>query len=149
MKGGEIASITDQVGRKTVYEYDELNHDLLSIQLPDEGTIRFRYNKKHELEEIDNPNHTATLKNKYDEQGRVIFQRDFYGAEGEVAYFPEEHRTVTKDPLGRLKTFEFDERFRQTAIRYPDGTAERFEYDSNDNMTLKIDRSREFMEICL
>ncbi|MEC0147840.1 DUF6531 domain-containing protein [Paenibacillus alginolyticus] len=141
LQGGKIASVTDHTGRRVTYEYDEINHDLLAIHLPDEAVIRYRYNKKHQLEEIDNPNHSAMLKNVYDKNGRVVWQRDFYGAEIEIQYFPEQHTTVTKDDLGRVMTFEYDERFRETVVHHPDGIVDRSEYDANDNKTFKTDKN--------
>ena len=139
--GGKIATLTDQTGRQVKYSYDELRHDLTAIELPDGGTIKFSYDFHHQMIGMTNPEGTATLVNTYDSEGRVIHQRDFYGQEGDIQYVPEQHQTVTTDPLGRVKTFEYNDRFLQTAIHYPDGTVERFGYDSNDNITLKQDRN--------
>ncbi|MDF2836649.1 MAG: hypothetical protein K0Q63_2289, partial [Paenibacillus sp.] len=140
---GKISSVTDQTGRTVSYEYDPLTHDLLAMKLPDGGAIRYEYDDKHQITKIIDPNNTATLENRYDDEGRVVYQKDFSGAAGTIAYDPEARKTVTTDPLNRVKTFEFDERFRQTAIHYPDGTTERFEYDANDNMILYTDRNGE------
>ncbi|UUZ82680.1 DUF6531 domain-containing protein [Paenibacillus sp. P26] len=139
--GGKLAVVTDQTGREVHYEVEELSHNLLSIQLPDSATIRFRYDNKHQMTEIDDPNHSSTLVNEYDNQGRVVRRRDFNGHWGTVEYHPEERYTLTTDPLGRIKRFDYNERMLQTAIHYPDGTVERFEYDANDKMTARIDRN--------
>lgn len=138
--GGKIATVTDQTGRQVKYEYDEDTHDLISMELSDGAVIRFKYDDKHQMTEMTNPEGNATLVNTYDDNGRVIRQKDFNGNTGTVRYLLNERKTITTDPLGQEKTFEYDDRFRQTAIHYPDGTVDRFAYDKNDNMTLHVDR---------
>jgi len=139
--GGKVERITDHSGRTVQFRYDDLTHDLRKVILPDGAEIGFTYDDQHQLTEISNPRKTSTLINVYDDQGRVIRQRDFAGAWGEIEYHPEEKKTITRDPYGRAKVFEYDDRFRQTAIHYPDGTVERFEYDMNDNLTRFTDRN--------
>ncbi|GAA0352335.1 DUF6531 domain-containing protein [Bacillus horti] len=140
-KSGKLEKLTDHSGRSVHYDYNELTHDLTGVTLADGAKIGFKYNEKHQMTEMTNPNGTATLINEYDDQDRVIRQRDFNGAWGEIQYFPEQKKTITTDPFGRMTTFHYDDRYRQTKIEYPNGTTEEYEYDVNDNITLFRDRN--------
>jgi RHS repeat-associated protein len=138
---GKIAKVTDHTGREVKYGYDAINHNLKSITLSDGAVIAFDYDEDYQMTAIHNPNETSSLINIYDDQGRVIRQRDFSGAWGDLAYFPEQQKTTITDQLGRVRTFEYDQRYRQTAVHYPDDSVERFAYDANDNMTQITDRN--------
>ncbi|WP_373231853.1 DUF6531 domain-containing protein [Cohnella sp.] len=138
--GGKVARVTDHSGRYAAYEYDAVNHDLMAMILPDGARIAYKYDDKHRITEILNPNETAALINEYDEQDRVVRQRDFAGVWGSIEYAPEEMRTVTTDALGRQTVYQYDERYRKTAVTYADGTAERYLYDKHDNLIEMTDR---------
>ncbi|MDF2715757.1 MAG: hypothetical protein K0R28_2682, partial [Paenibacillus sp.] len=139
--GAKLTRVTDQSGRYAEYRYDSVNHDLTAIVLPDGAVIGFEYDERHRMTGISNPNETSTLVNEYDDQGRVVRQRDFAGNWGEIRYDSVNRKTVVKDARGYEKTYEYDERQRRTAVHYPDGTSERFAYDSNDKMTSATDRN--------
>ncbi|MCJ8014565.1 DUF6531 domain-containing protein [Paenibacillus sp. KQZ6P-2] len=139
--GGKVVRVTDQTGRYAAYEYDAVNHDLTAMILPDGARITYTYDEKHRMTEINNPNKTMSLINEYDDQDRVVRQRDFSGAWGDIEYFPDEKKTITTDALGRKTVHFYDDRYRKTATTYPDGTTERFLYDANDNMIQKTDRN--------
>jgi RHS repeat-associated protein len=138
---GKIATITDQSSREVRYTYDNNQHDLKSVTLPDGGMMKFDYDQNHRITEIRNPNDTASLVNVYNEEGKVKEQTDFRGVKGYITYDTENHHTKIRDELGRIKTYMYDERLRQTAIEYPDGTFERFEYDNQDNIKVRTDRN--------
>lgn len=146
-QAGKITRIVDHTGRSVQYRYDGQNRNLTKIILPDDAAISFKYDDMHRMTEVTNPNETQTLVNQYDAEGRVVHQKEFNGEQWDFAYAPNPPvgglfaggKSATTDSLGRVKTFEYDERFRQTAIYYPDGTTERFAYDDNDNLTERTD----------
>lgn len=139
--GGKISTVSDHSGREVKYRYNELTHDLTSMELADGATISFTYDSNHRMLTITNPEKTSTLVNVYDGQGRVVEQTDFNGRKGTIEYDPANGKTIATDPLGNKKTFYYDSRLRQTGIDYADGTFERFVFDSNDNRTLWTDRN--------
>lgn len=139
--GGKVVRVTDQSSRSASYEYDPINHDLTAMILPDGARISYKYDEKHRLVEIRNPNETMPLVNEYDAEDRVVRQRDFAGTWGEIAYAPEKKQTVTTDALGRKTVYQYDDRYRKTGVTYPDGTSEQYEYDKDDNLIQMTDRN--------
>ncbi|MFC5985312.1 DUF6531 domain-containing protein [Marinicrinis lubricantis] len=137
--GGKIMEVTDHTGRKVQYRYDEVNHHLEEVVLPDGAVIGFDYDERHRMTAIHNPNQTASLINEYDDQDRVVAQRAFSGEWGYMEYFPDQMQTRITNERGYVQVYEYDERQRKTAVHYPDGSSEHFEYDGNDNLTRYID----------
>ena len=139
---GNRTLVEDAEGNKTLLAYDALNR-LVKVTSPEGGETRYEYDADSNPVKI-----TDALGNEvsaeYDGLGRVVKETNQLGATRQYSY----------NALGNLKkvvggeggadavtTFEYKPGTdKVTAITYPDGTAEHYGYDANNNLISFEDR---------
>lgn len=134
---GMIASVTMPNGGTFRYSYDAAQN-LVSVTNPMGNAKRFVYDSSHRMTAWYDENNTRIVQNTYDSQGRVIRQLDENGAEIRLTY--RTGATETTDANGNTTVYEYDDCYRTTAIRYPDGTTETRQYRDN-LLTTQTDRA--------
>ncbi|MGH3115806.1 MAG: RHS repeat-associated core domain-containing protein, partial [Gaiellales bacterium] len=154
---GHPVLLTDASGAKTALEHDEAGHltavagvldrrwaygysvagDLVTATDPEGATTTFDYDGGHRLVAITDPEGHLVVRNIYDPEGRVVEQKD--GAGGLWTYAYEPGRTTVTDPLGCIKTFEFDGHHRTTAVTDANGGLTRFAWDDASNLLAVTD----------
>ncbi|WP_228064159.1 DNRLRE domain-containing protein [Streptococcus acidominimus] len=107
---GNLITYTDAMGVPTRYEYDE------------RGRMTAWYDG----------NGTKVIENEYDDENRVSKQTDGTGAVSTLAY--SEGQTITTDANGNQTTYIYDDHYRTTGIRYPDGTSSSKTYDDQNRL---------------
>ncbi|MCC8123338.1 MAG: DUF6531 domain-containing protein, partial [Oscillospiraceae bacterium] len=70
--GGHITSVTDSTGRRSAYTYDGDN--LASVTNPDNDTLTYSYDSNGYLSAATDFEGDETVRNTYDEKGRVTYQ---------------------------------------------------------------------------
>jgi len=93
-KNGKILQITDEIGRKTQYRYEQ---DLLTdVVHMDEGITHYEYDEQGYICSVTDQNGIRYLENCYDERGRIIRQSFINGVIQEFTYDDRNRRnTVT------------------------------------------------------
>ena len=105
----------------------------------EQGTFRFAYDE-------DRRQNTCTGENGYylsivyDEDGRIIESIDNNSTK-HIAYNKLNQRISYTDREGNTTEYEYDDAGNVSKITYADGTYERFEYDSNRQVTWMRDRN--------
>ncbi|MDR1796187.1 MAG: DUF6531 domain-containing protein [Clostridiales Family XIII bacterium] len=138
---GLLTVVTDGAGRQATFSYE--GGLLVRATHPSGATYGYGYDRKGRLCTLTDPFGTVALENKYDASGRVARQRFADG--GEIYYDYKDDReggggstTLTRQDGSRVR-YERDDRFRTTAIVWPDG-AERKTFDAGDNVTSSTDK---------
>ena len=120
---GRILRVTDEHGRTLHYKYDAQGR-LLAFTDRNGHTTRYEYNDRGLLARIIGPDGRVLLENVYDEQGRVLRQRDPAGQEMQFAY--------EEDPeSGTL---------RHVTVTYPDGTRVRYLLQNGEVARQQLDK---------
>ncbi len=134
---GFISSITMPNGGVFRYGYDN-KQNLTSVTDPYGNVKRFIYDENHRMTAWYDENGVRVVYNTYDSEGRVTGQINETG--GRIAFWYGNGKTVTTDANGNRTVYEYDGAYRTTAIRYPDGTALKREYQ-NGWMVKETDRA--------
>ncbi|TYQ16022.1 UNVERIFIED_CONTAM: RHS repeat-associated protein [Acetivibrio alkalicellulosi] len=135
-----FTKVTDHTGREYIYEYNEDNQ-LKRVIYPDKSEINYTYEKGN-LITITDQNGNTFVKNKYDENNRIVWQEDVSGSELKIVYNDDKRENVfiwTKS--GMTRKYGYNEDGLLTQITYDDGTKEVFTYDKNNNQNSKTDRN--------
>jgi YD repeat-containing protein len=136
-KTGRITEITDCIGRKVIYKYQEDN--LKEVTFPNGGTVKYTYDNGYIIEVADQ-NEVTYVKNEYDEDGRVVKQYDSEGNLSEVEYDDNNHiNTFIFHKTGVVSKYKYDGGL-FTGRLYGDGTSETVEYDECWNKCRETDR---------
>jgi len=117
--GGRIASIADNNHRTVFYEYDAGN--LVRFTNSDGNSLIFAYDDSHNLVEIVDFNGITYLRNRFDENNRVIEQ---YLADQGTLYYTfdtENSRTIFTDADGNEHTYYIGESGRISRLTDSDG----------------------------
>ena len=125
---GCITSVTMPNGGTFHYGYDS-NQNLTSVTDPMGGTKRFTYDSDHRMSAWYDENNVRIVQNTYDKQNRVTAQIDELG--GRITLKYGTGKTEATDANGNTTVYEYDDRYRTTAIRYADGTVETKQYKDN------------------
>ena len=134
---GFLKEVRDHTGRSLSFFY--LEGRLSEVTDPEGHTLRYRYGEDGKLRGVRNPAGVLTVRNTYDEQGRVVSQR--FPDKGEMHYSYEEgNRTVLTERNKSRMTYVQDERLRHIKTLYHD-SEETFTYDDKDRLTGKTDRN--------
>ncbi|MFJ3394670.1 RHS repeat-associated core domain-containing protein [Leifsonia aquatica] len=136
---GRVTGFTRPGGDRWSLSYDGAGN-LTTITLPDSRTKQFRYDDKHQLLTGTDPTGATYLKNQYDDQGRIVKQWDVEGNLRSLDYSTAGQTTYT-DNLGRTSVYFFDDRFRITKVKHPDGTTASFSYDADNNILASTDEN--------
>lgn len=154
----EISKITSPTGK--VYNFTIQDGKISKIELPNKGILQYEYDEKSNLVKfIDaegnaeqyqyndkgqmtaciDKNGVTSVKNEFDEQGRVLKQ---YDAKDQVVTLQyEDGKTISTDANGNVTTYYYNDRYYTTKIEYPNGATEEKEYDDNGNCIQVKDKS--------
>ena len=150
---GSLKSVTDHTGRSTAYFY--MDGRLCEVTDPEGNVTCYRYGENGRLRAVKNPRGILTVRNEYDEKGRISRQR--FPDKGEMRYAYDERKNTTTltERNGNVITYVQDEKLRNTRILYHDseesttynernlktshtdrnGNTTRFSYDEKGNLT--------------
>ncbi len=134
---GCITSITMPDGGVYEYRYDD-RQNLAEVKNPMGNSKTFSYDDRHRLSAWYDENGNRVVQNTYDNENRVIRQKDRLGETITLSY--GQGKTSAKDAAGNLTVYEYDSNYRTTRITYPDGTKETKEYKGG-RMTKTVDRT--------
>lgn len=130
---GRITQITDPNGNSQTYGYDN-NGDLVTFTDRENQTTTFTYNSDHHLLTIVDARGVNLLTNQYDENGRLIGQKDAFDKSLTYDHNIAGRVETITDRLGHETRYEYDERgnvLRQVDAR---GGVKTFTYDELDNV---------------
>lgn len=138
ISNGKIIEITDPIGRFIKYGYDSSNR-LTSIQT-NQGTSTNTYNSNGITSSTDF-NGKKYIENRYDEFGRVIWQKD---GESNISTFEYNEAYLSNSFIsatGVETQYEYNTDMYVTKIIYSDGTFESFSYDGQGNKLTSRNRN--------
>mgnify|MGYP002511952346 CR=1 FL=1 len=138
-KDGLLRTLTDHTGRTVTYF--PMDGILNEVTDPMGHTTTYRYTQDKRLRMVKNPRAVMTLRNEYDENGRITRQRFPDKSEMTYAYDDTANTTTLTERNGAVITYEQDDRLRNTRTAYQDGSEERDTYDGQDNRTSHTDRN--------
>ncbi len=138
-KDGLLRTLTDHTGRTVTYF--PMDGILNEVTDPMGHTTTYRYTQDKRLRMVKNPRAVMTLRNEYDEHGRITRQRFPDKSEMAYAYDDTKNTTTLTERNGAVTTYGQDDRLRNTRTAYQDGSEERDTYDGKDNRTSHIDRN--------
>lgn len=138
-----ITSVTDPGGRVTGYGYDEFSN-LISITDARGGVVRIAYDSLHRLITITDQNDHIFVTNIYDDQGRVVIQRDARLKNTTFSYDVYSRTTTVTDPLGRATSYYYDSELRLVRERDTSGYSLYYEYDASSNRTKATNKRGQF-----
>jgi len=104
---GHTTRITDPIGRSIGFTYS-ISGDLSVVTDTRGFTTTFTYDAGHRLLTATDANGATFVRTSYDDQGRVVAQRDALGNPTTFAYYELDHITAVTDPLGHTTTHEYD-----------------------------------------
>ncbi len=131
----ELMSETDELGRTTIYAYDDQGNRTMLIY-PDGSTIQLQYKGSQLVSAIDQVG--GNWKWNYDEPGNLIERMNSLGHVTHYTYKDGLLKTI-QDPLGGVTTLSYDRQFNLAALTTPDDANSRWEYDLLGRCTAVID----------
>ena len=124
--GGKIHEVTDVTGNQFTYTYDEINMQMTITDRNGRSTVQgYGYDLA-----------VSWTRNELGLTERVTYSQ----VDGQNKYNEVESST---DMYGNTTTYERDSRGNVIKITYPDGSVERFGFDSLNNMTSHTDRNND------
>ena len=138
-KDGLLRTLTDHTGRTVTYF--PMDGVLNEVTDPVGHTTTYRYTEDGRLRMVKNPRGIMSLRNEYDENGRITRQR--FPDKSGMAYAYDDTKNITTltERNGAVITYEQDDRLRNIRTAYQDGSEERDTYDGKDNRTSHTDRN--------
>ncbi|MCM1267225.1 MAG: DUF6531 domain-containing protein [Bacteroidales bacterium] len=135
---GTLKTVTDHTGRSTAFFFVEGR--LTEVTDPEGSVTCYRYEENGRLRAVKNPRGILTVRNEYDEKGRITRQR--FPDKGEMRYAYDERKNTTTltERNGNVITYVQDERLRNTEILYHD-SRESSTYDDGNRKTSHTDRN--------
>ncbi len=106
---GRITRFTHPNGQPTTYDYDEAGH-LVAVTTPDAATTRFAYDDQHRLTSLTTPDGVTRLTAAFDDQGRLVAQRNAAGLASRIEHDLTLRRELVVDRLGHATTLDYDDR---------------------------------------
>ena len=138
-KDGLLRTLTDHTGRTV--SYFPMDGILNEVTDPVGHTTTYRYTEDGRLRMVKNPRGIMSLRNEYDENGRITRQRFPDKSGMTYAYDDTKNTTTLTERNGAAITYEQDDRLRNIRTAYQDGSEERDTYDEKDNRTSHTDRN--------
>ena len=138
MQNGKISKIELPNNAILQYEYDE-NSNLVKFINAEGNAETYQYNDKNQMTACVDAFGVTSVRNEYDEQGRVIKQYDAKNQMVTLKY--EVGKTTTTDGNGNQTIYYYDSRYYTTRIEYPNGTNEQKLYDYNGNLIRYKDKA--------
>ncbi len=138
-----IASVTLPDGYGITYSYDEADN-LVTVTDQAGDTIRYEYDGSHYMTAWYDENGNKVVENVYDPEGRVVKQTDAEGGVVTLAYETKAEgggQTTGTDAQGNVTVYTYDDRYRTTAIAYPDGTTRECSYNEAGYLATVKDRA--------
>ena len=140
---GRIQSVTDEIGRQTVFTYDAANEHLLSVQDYDGQITTYTYNNqsvttRHALASITYPGGTHRYFT-YDSEGRLAGTYPDSGAEMITFGYGSAGTVSATDATGGTSTFFFDKSGLLLKTEDALGNVVRLSYDYWNNLTAVTD----------
>ena len=138
-RGGRILQITDEIGRRTQYRYEE--DCLVDVVHTDEGITHYEYDENGHITSVTDQNGSRFLENEYDATGRVVRQ-NFSSGVYQTFTYDDAHRrnTIFYSESGKTETYEYNDRFLKERVIYDDGTCETYLYSEDSLKTGEISR---------
>lgn len=134
-----LARVFDHTGRDVVITYsDEKRIKTVCSALG--KNISYEYASNGRIKDIVNSQKIHTVENIYDKKFRVI--RQLFSDGGSMSFeYDDENHTVTQAERNGVQTiFVHDGQYRNTEIRYVDGTVEKFVYNDKNQCIKYTDR---------
>ncbi|MCL2426587.1 MAG: DUF6531 domain-containing protein [Oscillospiraceae bacterium] len=135
-KSGRISKVSDHTGREVKLEYSDVL--LNKVVHPSGAEYKYSYDSYGHLSTITNPLGVESIRNKYDENGRMVAQSFADGGECSLSY--ENKMTIATEQNGNEIKYEHDSKYRTIRTIYSD-SEERFEYNEQSKRTKHIDRN--------
>jgi RHS repeat-associated protein len=131
---GNLVSTKDALGNKTTMTYDSRDN-LISRKNAMDQTWTYTYDSANRVESAQTPLMNATWFS-YFGNGRLEYIRDARGNDTTFLYDPYGNMTHVTDPLSNFTQFSYDTKgLRCTSIIDPRGKVKSMEYDDNDRLT--------------
>jgi RHS repeat-associated protein len=148
-----LTTIQDALGKTSTFEYDGKNN-MIAVRdaarnrdrrpynsfsqktgtlLQDGAGINYRYSNGL-LQSANHPGGSGSVRNEYDNTGRVTKLIDADDNETLIDYDHRSNVVRRTDPLSRRREFFFDHRNRQIRAVEPSGATTDYGYDGNDNL---------------
>jgi RHS repeat-associated protein len=130
-----ITSITDPNNTALTYLYDA-NGDLTSFTDREGNTTTFTYltTIPHHLDGIEDPRGIQTIRNDYDDDGRLIQHTDALGNTIEYTHDIDTRQEVIVDREGEVRVLEYNDRGNVVKETDPDGKIVLRTFDDRDNL---------------
>ena len=130
--GGRILQITDEIGRRTQYRYEE--EYLIDVVHTDEEITHYEYDENGHITSVTDQNGSRYIENEYDEKGRITRQ-GFTNGVYQTFIYDDAHRrnTIYYSETGKTEIYEYNDQLLKERVVYDDGTCETFTY-SDDNL---------------
>lgn len=129
---GRVTDIKIPGGKSLHYAYDSLG-DLISYTDANGNKARYEYDNDHHLVSGYDQNGNRSVHNTYDNEGRVVIQKD--ALDNSVLLLYGMNQTTAFDALGNMTIYSYDDQYRTTKIQYPDGEVETKSYGSNNTLS--------------
>ncbi len=137
---GCLSRITDPLGRTIQFAYDA-NTNLVSVTDARGGVTQFSYDGNHQMTRAIDPRGNAFVSMVYDAERRVVSsQQDALGNATAFAYDFVNRVTTVTDPFGNQSFDYYDQELRLTKTVDALGQVQSFEYDGNNCRTKVVDR---------
>ena len=134
-ENGHITSIVTPGGAELTYAYK--NNQLVSFTDAEGNTTKYKYDRQGRMTEWTDASGKCQVRNKYDDQSRVIYQEDALRGKYQLKY-AEDH-TITTDAEGNQVTYYFDQWKHTTHIIDARGGETTFTYGENGEIVSETD----------
>ncbi|EFO81836.1 hypothetical protein OSCT_0233 [Oscillochloris trichoides DG-6] len=137
---GRITQVNGPDGIAITYTYDA-DGQLLSVTDARKGTVTYTYDADHGLSTLTTPAGPNFLQEqRYDEQGRVVYQRVGDNFINEFTYDDVNHTTTLTDTYGYTITYRYDEDGRLIEQTDALGGTEKITYNDDNQRTSYTNR---------
>ena len=133
-----IVRVEDPSSAALTYEYDS-SGDLVKAIDADGVASSYDYYPDHYLRDWSEPGRSGSVRNEYDDAGRIIATVDPLGNRMELTHDVAGNREIVRDRLGRAMVTEYDSVGRVISATAYDGTTVQHEYDVRGNLVLLRD----------
>lgn len=134
-----LQQLRDSSGRSVSFAYN--NDNLISVTDAGGNTTGYSYDNNHQLTNITDPLGNTALANVYDEDSRVIEQRDAFNRRTQINYSEENIGEVNiTNPLNQVLRQIYDNNLRIVESADPAGEPMRYQYNALNLRSQVTDR---------
>ena len=138
---GRITGIVAPDGVSLSYTYDG-DGRLLTVKDGKGGTVTYTYDPNYGLTKLSTPaGHNFVQEQRYDDRGRVIYQRVGDNLVNEFTYDDANHTTTVTDTHKRTTVYGYDDKGRLIAQTDAQGKSDTFTYNDDNQVTSHTDRN--------